>query len=392
MKQKFTVKDLAVPARYERLIPFATDPESVIQARTRTTRYDNQDPTFLKATVIVVSTNDGHHLKRCLSSVEKLSYPDVEILLVDNASTDGSASLVKRYFPKVTVIRNEENLGYAGANNIGFRHASGEIVAVLNPDTEVDANWLRELATALMANPSAGLVTSKILMMNDPARINACGNEITLTGLTVCRGFGETADAYEKLEEVSAVSGAAFAIRQSTLKQLGGFDEAMFLYYEDTDLSLRTMLAGAVCLYVPTSIAFHQYEFRFSPQKSFYLERNRILSWLKVFRWRTLIIMMPLILAAEVLVWSYALLKGPAFMVNKLRANVWPLLHVRKVLAARNEVQSTRKATDRQILDRLTHRLTFNQMVNQYLATRIEMIVQPLLFAAGKVCRALIAW
>jgi len=223
-----------------------------------------KDMELPKATVIIVNTNELHHLRRCLPSVLNQRYREYEVLVVDNASTDGSVEYVEREFPQVKVIRNSANLGYVGANNVGFEHATGEYLVVLNPDTEVEVDWLRELVLTLKNNPSAGLATSKILIMDDPQRINTCGNEITFAGITVCRGLGRPADTYDRLEAVSAVSGAAFAIKRSVLEHIGHFDESFFIYYEDTDLSLRAALAGYDCIYVPTSVVYHKYAFRFS--------------------------------------------------------------------------------------------------------------------------------
>ncbi len=345
-----------------------------------------------KASVIIVNANHLHDLKRCLPSIFRQRYPDYEILVVDNASTDGSVEYLAREFPQAKVIRNEANLGYAGANNVGFKHASGEYIAILNPDTRVEPDWLKELVIALQADVKSGLATPKILMMDDPARVNTCGNEITLTGLTFCRGLDQPAEKYNQLEIVSAVSGAAFVIKRSVLEQIGGFDGTFFMYYEDTDLSLRAMLAGYTCLYVPTSVVYHQYAFRFTPGKCFLQERNRYLSLLKTLRWRTLITLLPMLLLSELIAWGYVLLRGPEHIRSKFHSYAWLLSNRRQILEARSQVQALRRVDDRVLLNRFSHRLTFAQTVNPWMATILEKIFNPLLLLLGRVSRLIVTW
>jgi hypothetical protein len=345
-----------------------------------------------KVSVIIVNTNELHHLKRCLPSVFRQRYPDYEVLVVDNASTDGSIEYVAQEFPQAKIIRNGANLGYAGANNEGFKHASGDYIAILNPDTQVEPNWLRELVVALQADPQAGLATPKILMMDDPTRLNTCGNEITFTGLTFCRGLDQPAEKYNQLEIVSAVSGAAFIIKRSVLEQIGGFDESFFIYYEDTDLSLRAMLAGYTCLYVPSSVVYHQYTLRFSPWKCFLQERNRYFSLLKTLRWRTLIVLLPMLLLSELIAWGYVLLQGPEHIRSKLRSYIWLISKRRHILEARSQVQALRRVNDRVLLNRFSHRLTFTQLTNPWIATMLEKILNPLLLLLGRMIRVIVTW
>ncbi|MBN1137157.1 MAG: glycosyltransferase family 2 protein [Anaerolineae bacterium] len=345
-----------------------------------------------EVTVIIVNTNELHHLVTCLPTVLAQTYPKYEVLVVDNASTDGSVEYIECTFPQVTMVRNAANLGYAGANNVGFRHGRGTYLVVLNPDTRVEPDWLEELIRALENDPLAGLATSKILLMDDPQRINACGNDITYTGVTVCRGAGQHASAYDQPEIVPAVSGAGFAIKRSLLEQIGGFDEQFFIYYEETDLSLRAMLAGYHCLYVPTSVMVHKYAFRFSAEKCFREERNRLFSWLKVFRWRTFAMLLPTLVLGEVLTWGYVVLRGPEYVRSKARSYLWIVKNWRQVMEARQRTQTLRAAPDRQIVRRLSLRLPLTQIAGWRIASVMETIVQPLHWAWGQVCRVVVVW
>jgi GT2 family glycosyltransferase len=345
-----------------------------------------------KVSIIIVNTNELHHLQRCLPSINKQRYPNYEVLVIDNASTDGSINYIEENFPNVKVIRNKVNLGYAGANNMGFQKADQKYLAVLNPDTEVDPDWLGELIIALENNQKAGLATPKILLMDNPRRINACGNNITYSGLTVCRGLEQPAEKYTELAVVPAVSGAAFVIKKEVLDKIGGFDESFFIYYEETDLSLRAILAGYQCLFVPTSIVFHKYAFRFTPKKCFYQERNRYYSLLKTFKWPTFFALFPELLISELLAWGYVLLKGPKHIQSKFQSYLWLIQNRNLIRESRRQTQKLRVLSDHTILKSFSHQLTFAQTTGPILAKILETIINPLLFILGKVSCAIVIW
>jgi GT2 family glycosyltransferase len=344
------------------------------------------------ASIVIVNTNELHHLRKCLPSLARQQYPNSEILVVDNASTDGSIEYVTSEFPRIRWVQNAANLGYAAANNAGFRHARGDYVVVLNPDTMVEPDWLCELVAEMEVHPEVGLATPKILIMDNPDRINACGNEISFTGLTSCRGLNQPASNFQQAETVSAISGAAFIIKRSVLDQIGGFDEDFFIYYEDTDLSLRAMLAGYTCLFVPTSIVYHKYAFRFSPRKGYYQERNRYYSLLRTLRWRTLLVLLPNLLIAELLAWGYSVLKGPEHFRSKARSDIWVLRNFGRIRASRSAIQSSRKVNDRVLLNRFSHRLSFAQTVHPVIARPLEAVISAIILVFGRLGRSLVSW
>jgi GT2 family glycosyltransferase len=309
----------------------------------------------------------------------------VEVIVVDNASTDGSASWLAQAHPEVRLTCTSENRGYGAGGNLGTRLARGRYLAFLNPDTTVEPGWLEALLAALEADPQAGLVTSRILLMEDPEHINTCGNDVHISGLTLCRGMGQPRDAFPHLEEVSAVSGAAFAIRKDLFESLGGFDERFFMYMEDTDLSLRARLAGYRCLYAPDSVAYHAYTLRFGPLKTYYQERNRYAMLLKCLRWRTLLTLLPALLLAEMVTWGFVLLRQRRNLGNKLRAYAWLLGHWPEVMQSRRRAQTDRRAGDRILLEATRHALAFEQAGAGPLARAAHALFDPL-FAA---CKAL---
>lgn len=354
-----------------------------------TERHFNHLP---NCSLVIVNTNELHHLKTSLPSIFRQNYPDCEVIVVDNSSTDGSINYIEQSFPQIKIVRNQENLGYAAANNIGFEHASGDYIAVLNPDTKVEPDWLIELVSALEEDHRAAMATPKILLMEHPERINACGNDITLTGLTFCRGLDQLSETFLEAEDVPAVSGAAFVIRRSVLDQIGGFDESFFIYYEDTDLSLRSLLAGYKCLFVPTSVIFHEYSFKFSPRKCFFQERNRYYSLLKTLRWPTFIVLFPELMISEILAWGYVFLCGPDHVRNKFQSYVWLITNYKNILEGRHRVQSLRKINDKLLLNQLSHQLNFAQTTNSRLGRALESIFNSILFIFSKLSLAVTVW
>lgn len=344
------------------------------------------------ASVIIVNYNGRHHLEKCIPSLRGEGGSDPEIILVDNASTDGSAAYVERAFPEVRVVRSEANLGFGQGSDVGARQARGRYLAFLNPDTVVEPGWLEALIVALEADPQAGLATSNILLVSDPGRINTCGNEVHFTGLTLCRGMGMERSALADLEEVSAVSGAAFVIRRDLFEALGGFDETFFLYMEDTDLSWRARLAGYRCLCVPQSVVYHDYSMRFGPKKTFYQERNRYLMLLKSLRWRTLMFLLPALLLAEVITWGFMLLWERQRLANKVQAYAWIVEHWEEVMESRSRTQALRRVRDRDLLARCAYRLAYEQFDSGLIGRLAHTVFDPLFSVLHRLAMAWIGW
>ena len=342
-------------------------------------------PNETLASVIVVSYNSSRHLPRCLRSLEATTGNDCEVLVLDNTSTDGSADLVARDFPWVKLVRLSENTGFAAANNIGARLALGRYVVALNPDTEVTIGWLEALLAPFtqplsLGERPIGATTARILMMDAPAQVNTCGNIMHLTGITKCRGLGLAADASELSyqAEVSAVSGACFAMLRELWLRFGGFDPGFFTYVEDTDLSLRARLAGYRCVYAPGAVVYHSYTSSFSPRKLYYLERNRTAMLLKCLTWPTLLLLFPVLAVAECIAWGYALKSSPAHVWAKVKAYSWLAANGRRVWRARREAQSHRQVSDRELLRAADWRLDIGQLAGPKLQWAVEALLNPL--------------
>lgn len=259
------------------------------------------------------------------------------------------------------MLRSDKNIGFGAANNRSARVARGQYLVFLNPDTVAEPGWIDTLIAPLVESP--GLSTPKLLFMERPDRINTCGNSVHLSGITVCRGYGRLSSSFEAKERILAVSGACFAIDRASFEQLGGFDERFFMYLEDTDLSLRAAQAGLSCWFVPDSRVRHRHAPSFSPNKIQWLERNRWMLTIKLWSARTLLGLLPALLMMEVLVWGYAIVRGPGAMRAKVASYLWLISRLPRLLKARRDTQRRRRVPDRELLARCAWRLDLTELV-----------------------------
>ncbi|MFN2289663.1 MAG: glycosyltransferase family 2 protein [Anaerolineae bacterium] len=345
-----------------------------------------------RVSIIIVNYNGRQHVDRVLRSLQKDAGRDCEVIVVDNASRDDSAQHVASRFPEVTLICNRANLGFAAANNRAAHQAQGKYLAFLNPDAEVEPGWLEALIAALERQPGVGLVTAQILLMHDANRINACGNDMHLTGFTMCRALGTQRRFDDGLTEIGAVSGAAFVIPHALYEALGGFDESFFLYMEDSDLSLRARLAGYRCLYVPSSRVYHDYQLRFGPGKVYYQERNRYAMLLKTFRWPTLLAMVPSLALGELVAWGFILLYKPQRWCDKLRAYAWLARRWQKLMQDRRQTQRLRRVPDRDLLRLCTYGLDYGQVSGGPLGRMAGLLIDPLFLLLRCLVLAVVRW
>lgn len=214
-----------------------------------------------KVSVILVNFNGLRHLDACLKSLAELDYPQdkLEIVLVDNASSDTSVAFVRERYPAVNIIENDTNSGFARGNNIGVAAASGEYVAILNNDMHVDKNWLRALVDACAAGPNIVCAGSKILNWEGTA-IDFAGSRLNFYGHGFQVGFSSPdIAAYDKPGKIPFACGGAMLIDRDVFLDSGGFDEDYFAFFEDVDLGWRLWLLGYEVVFTPASVTYHRH-------------------------------------------------------------------------------------------------------------------------------------
>jgi len=260
--------------------------------------------------VAVVSWNGRSYLEKCLSSLAAQSYPEIEIILVDNGSTDGTAGWVRERFPAVNLILNSANLGFAAANNQAVRRARGEYIATLNNDAWAEPDWLAQLVSAVEEHPRLGMAASQMVFAGRPEVINSTGICLDRCGISWDRGGGEMAHHGDcQPAEVFGPSAGAALYRRELFDEVGLFDEDFFAYLEDVDLAWRARWRGWRAIYVPSARVYHVHSATAregSPWKTCWLARNKIQLIARNYPFPHLLFYLPFILFYELLSLGFA--------------------------------------------------------------------------------------
>ncbi|MDP3995522.1 MAG: glycosyltransferase family 2 protein, partial [bacterium] len=231
-----------------------------------------------KIAIIIVTYNGSRWIRKCLASVFKSEYEGgFGVIVIDNASSDGTADIVEQEFPEVEVIRSAKNLGFVGGNNIGIKEAlkqGCEYVLMLNQDTEVAPDFLDEIAK-VASKDDVGIVQAMLVLGNERSLVNTSGNALHYLGFGFVKHYKEPVEKWAHKEpiEIGYASGAALLVKRSVLEQVGFLDEKFFMYHEDLDLCWRAKLAGYRVMLAPKAMVYHYYEFNRNKEMFYWTER-----------------------------------------------------------------------------------------------------------------------
>jgi len=306
-------------------------------------------------------------------------YPNFEVILVDNGSTDGSLEIASRLFSKnqiVRIIRNERNLGFAEGNNVGYASSKGQVIVFLNVDTEVERNWLRELMRVLDMGENIGVAQCKLFSMRDRNKIDSVGYDFDYLGYVYPRSRTRRGDPFDQIEELFSADGAAMAIKRRVLDETclmdRPFDPDYFCYYEETDLCWRIRLLGYKIMFAPNSIVYHYrgYAWRSEkmlPRLSFHYLKNHVSTLIKNYNTLNLVKWILPLIALEV-GRAFSLLRNePRSALARFSGLVRPLKSFSRLWKRRIVVQySIRKVSDSEIV-RLMHKPNFRALLSYLL-------------------------
>ena len=211
----------------------------------------------MKVTIVIPNYNGKHFMEPCLSSLSEQTYKDFHILVVDNASSDGSIEYMEENYPDIELIKLQKNYGFSKAVNIGIQHSRTPYVILLNNDTTVDTRYVEEMVKAIEKSPKIFSVSSKMIQMYHPELIDSAGDLYTLLGWGVCRGCGRPVSNYTKYDEIFTACAGAAIYRRSVVDEIGYFDENHFAYLEDIDIGYRARIYGYYNMYCPTALVYH---------------------------------------------------------------------------------------------------------------------------------------
>jgi len=288
--------------------------------------------------VIIVNYNGRKFLTGCLGAIQNQDLVPFEVIIVDNASADGSVEFIRQEFPSVRLCIQESNLGFAGGSNAGIRESKGDFILTLNNDTVVSPGFIRALVQPMIADPSIGMCAAKMVLPD--GRINSTGICISRSGAAWDRGGGEEEHGqYDLPEEVFGPCAGAALYRRSMLDRIGLFDEDFFLFMEDVDLAFRAQLSGWKCMYVPAARVVH-FQGGTAHARSetavYYGNRNVLWYVVKDFPLRVLILSVPWIIGRNCGIIPYYLLSGKGLTI--VRAKYDALKGIPRMLRKRRSI------------------------------------------------------
>ena len=330
------------------------------------------------AVVYLLWSNEPRaYLERALLAMEKQTYPKelIEFLIIYNSHKPDELSQCSyireavaqhsNTLPHTTIIEQEKNLGFSGGNNFGMKWAvenGFDYVFLHNGDGYLHEQCLEKLVLAMENDKKIGAAQSLVLLYPETHLINTAGNCSHYLGLGFCDAYRQPAKSVlQAVKDVGYASGAAIMMRADLLKQYGLWDEDFFMYHEDLDYSWRLKMLGYRVVLVPQSIFYHEYEFSKGMSKYFWMERNRFAVLLMYYKWPTLFLILPMMLALEIGLWFFAIKSG----WGRERANVykywlkpssWKLW-----LAKRRVIQKNRKIPDRDLLKTMAATVNFSE-------------------------------
>ena len=310
----------------------------------------------MRVAVVIVNFNGGELVERSLEALAAQTRTPDRTIVVDNASTDGSPDRIAERFPDVELIRLERNAGFAGGNNAGVRAADDcEWVALLNPDAFPEATWLERLLAATENRPEYAFFGSLLLRADDPEQVDGTGDAYHVGGMAWRRDNGRPlAEAHLDPGEIFSPCAAAALYRRDTFLAAGGFDEALFAYYEDSDLAFRLRLLGERCFFVPEAVVRHvgfSTAGEESPFTVYHSQRNLVWAWVKNMPAPLLLVYLPQHLLVNLLNIGWYTARGQAGPV--LRSKLDALRGLPAVLRRRRELQARRTVSSRELRDRM---------------------------------------
>ena len=305
--------------------------------------------------VIVLNYNGRAYIADCLNTVLKSDYPNFEVVLVDNNSSDDSLSMAETIlcgYKQAKVVRNALNVGYAAGNNLGAKNSEGRYLAFLNFDTEVDPGWLKEAVASLEEEDKAAIAQCKILLMDNKSVLDNVGHYIDSLGITHFIGrLRENVGLDSYPREIFGAYGAAFIIKSDVFNKLQGFDSDFFILFEESDLCWRAWVSGYKVIFSPHAIVFHKGGVTYSKTDhsltTYFFARNRLMSMLKNYEGPNILKFVPINVLLMV---GTALLKlrsrNTSEAVAILNGLLWNLRNLDKILVKRNTVGRLRTTSN----------------------------------------------
>lgn len=296
--------------------------------------------------VIIVNYNGLRHLEKCLTSLEKQTFIHFEVIFVDNGSTDGSVDYVKKYFPDIQIVELDKNKGFCRGNNWGLKYSSGDFIALLNNDTQLDIKWLEELDRAVRKKSDVGIFASCLINYYSRDIIDTAGDGYDICGVGFKIGEGQQVRKFQKERYVFGACAGAALYSRAMINEIGFLDNRFFAYGEDLDLSFRAKLAGYKCLYVPKAKVYHKINQTSGKRSDFILyqtRRNIEYTYFKNMPFALLLLTLPFHLIYNLFTFFQAVSQKRIMIY--IKAKVEFLRHFGEILSERRIIQKRRRVS-----------------------------------------------
>lgn len=312
----------------------------------------------MRVSVVIVNFNSGKLLARCLRHLERQTVTPERVLVVDNASMDGSWDVADPD-GRLTVIRSDRNLGFAAGNNLALAQCDTPLVALLNPDAFPEPDWLEALLSAAEQHPQYAMFSSRLVSAEDPRLLDGDGDHYHVSGAVWREGHGRPAGPAATPREVFSPCAGAALYRTEILRGIGGFDEDFFCYLEDVDLGFRLRLQGHRCLHVPTAVARHLGSATTGGQRGdfavYHGHRNLVWVYVKNMPWELFWLFLPLHVAVNLAGIGLGFYRGHG--MTMLRAKADALAGIPGAWRKRRQIQRARSVSALEIFRVMDKRL-----------------------------------
>ncbi len=350
----------------------------------------------LKISVVVVTYNGREYLPDCFNSLKRQTFLPNQIIVIDNASKDGSIKYLEKVFPEVDLIINKKNVFFAPANNQGIEIAfqnQADYIFLLNQDTVLENNCLEKLAQVAEEQKSNNIFAWQPLILCWPKKdlIQTAGDKMHFLGFGFCGDYKKPVSHFLKnlidpYPRLTYGSGAGLFIKADILKKIGFFDKDLFLYHEDLDLCLRARMMGYQIKLNSQACLYHKYTEGIPKYRWYWSERNRLLTLIKFYKLPTLILIFPAWLFMEFGVLAFSLVTG--WFHLKIKSYISFFIELPRTLNKRMKIQRKRKITDKELAKSLEERFDFVGFTHPL----IKNIVNPVLGFYWRWVKKIIFW
>ncbi len=362
---------------------------------------------FPKVALIYLSYHSESYLDQFFNSLQKNSYPIdfLEVIIVDNFHPEFGSSLeiIKKklagisenIMPKITILPQEKNLGFSGGVNVGINYAIKNGFAYVflhNQDGFLKGDALEKIVTVMESDKSVGAAQALMLLQNNPEQINSSGNAFHYLGFGYAKNYKKNIHdvILKPIEDIGYASGAAVLLRTELCMHCGLWDEDYFFYHEDLEYSLRLRSQGFRVVTVSDAIFYHQYEFSRNKNKFYFMERNRWNLLLTFYKWPTLLVLLPILIATECGVLGLSLIQG--WFLEKIRSIFYwvNLINLKRVFKKRSHIQKKRVKPDSELLTYAAGSVDFDGAgINNPV---VSFIINPILKIYFFIAKRLIRW